>query len=219
MKKIDVQLTEFKTFISLSAHTNALKFWWLFGKIFHNPEALLDVRVLKPWVKGSSNPTAQLWQNSAQNAQWKTAAPPCSEWAEFGYCSMWMTDIKRNCVSQFWWVNPLLFLDIANLNNHLQSSSCLANTEDFQEVSLLSIITSGTHGKSKFALVTGAFVCFQLYFKTSWTSQVHIWTLKPNTWFKVSNYFNFPKLYLILREAFIHFTDYTRLQKRKFCLF
>lgn len=58
---------------------------------------------------------------------------PITELVEFGYCSMSITDIKRNYVSQFWWVNLLLFLEITNLNNHLQNSACLANIDYFQE--------------------------------------------------------------------------------------
>lgn len=124
-------------------------------------------------VKSNTSQTAQLCQDSAQNALWMDAVPnrncllqlhPITELAEFKYCSMSIIDVKRNYVSQYWWVNTLLFLEITNLNNHVQNSTCLENLEYFQEASFIVDPYWWNPWKKTSDMVTGAFVCFQTIF-------------------------------------------------------
>lgn len=94
------------------------------------------------WCKSLTGQTAQLGQSPAlvpcewtrlQQENCLLQLHPVTERAEFKYCSTSIMDVKRKHISQYWWVNTLLFLEITNLNHHGQSSTRPGTTGHCQD--------------------------------------------------------------------------------------
>lgn len=108
-----------------------------FGNIPHpcNKEAFLDPGMLVPccdmWVcvteqDGTAVPVPCEWRQLPAE-RCLLQLHPAAAWAELKHCSMSIRDVKRKHISQYWWVNILLFLEITSLYDRVQNNTCLEN--------------------------------------------------------------------------------------------